>query len=169
MTTIAVETRPRRGQVSGRGGRAATALAPHRVPAPARRLPRRPDLRVVEVPARRARRRRRTIVFGTMVIVATLLTVVVFHVLLAQSQIAIDDLGRRTDAVQRRYEEARLEHARLSAPQRIVARAAQLGLVPPDRPPTAVPVTGALPPEPDGTSTTFDGWTEVKPTLGDTP
>jgi cell division protein FtsL len=165
MTTIAVETRPR----SRVGTRGATALAPQRAPAPSRRLVRRPNLRVVAVPARTARRRRRTITLATTAIVVTLLTVVVFHVMLAQSQLAIDGLGRRTDAVQRQYEEARLEHARLSSPQHIVERAQQLGLVPPDRPPTAVPVTGALPPEPDGPSTTFDGWTEVKPTLGDGP
>ena len=165
MTTIAVDTRSLRGRGSAPGA----ALAPRRTLAPERRGFRRPDLRVVEVPTRRARRRRKTITLATTAVVVTLLTVVVFHVLLAQSQLAIDDLGRRTDVVQRHYEEARLQHARLSAPQRIVERAAQLGLVPPDRPPTAVPVTGALPPEPDGPSTTFDGWTEVKPTLGDAP
>jgi cell division protein FtsL len=166
MTTIAVDGVHARVRAGSRG---ATALAPQRAPSPTRRLLPRPHLRLVEVPTRRARRRRRTITVATTTIVVTLLTVVVFHVVLAQSQLAIDGLGQRTDAVERRYEEARLEHARLSAPQRIVERAAQLGLVPPDRPPTAVPVTGAVPPEPDAPSTTLHGWTEVKPTLGDGP
>lgn len=164
MTTIAVA--PVHARVRA-GSRGATALAPERAPTPTRRVVPRPHLRLVEAPTRRVRRRRRTITLATTTIVITLLTVVAFHVVLAQSQLAIDNLGRRTDAIERTYEEARLEHARLSAPQRIVERAAQLGLVAPAAPPTAVPVTGELPPEPDAPSTTLNGYTEVKPTLGD--
>jgi len=97
------------------------------------------------------------------------LTIVGFQVLLAQSQLAIDKLGSRSAAAERRYEDARLRHAELSSPERIVQRAAQLGLVSPAQPPTAVPVTGDLPTAPDAPSTTLDGWTDVKPTLGDGP
>lgn len=141
------------------------APAPRSAPAPRRRA----DLRVVEAPRPRTRRARRTVVLAAAVTVLALLTVVAFHVLLAQSQIALDHIGRRTAAAERRYAEARLEHARLSGPARIVAEAARLGLVPPAQPPTAVPVEGATPVPPRGTATTLDGWTEVKPTLGDRP
>jgi hypothetical protein len=100
----------------------------------------------------------------------TLLTIVAFHVVLAQNQVALDRLERRTAAAERRYEEARFEHAQASSPIRVMERAAQIGLVPPTAPPAAVPVeSGQMPAEPDSTSTTLNGWTDVKPTLGPGP
>ena len=92
---------------------------------------------------------------------------VAFHALVAQSQVTLDRLEQRTAAAERRYEQARFEHAKLSAPQRIVDRAAALGLEAPAAPPTAVAVAGPVPDSPRGTSTTLRGWTEVKPALDD--
>jgi len=149
-----------------RNRRAAPRLGPWTAPAPTRPTGARPDLRVVALPARTVRRRRRTMVLAAGMAVVAVLAAVVFHVLLAQSQITIDRLGQREAAAERRYQDARLERARLAAPQRIVERALQAGLVLPDRPPTAVPVTGELPPAPDAPSDTLHGWTDVKPTLG---
>jgi type II secretory pathway pseudopilin PulG len=103
------------------------------------------------------------------VAVLALLTVVAFQVFLAQSQVAIDRLERRTAVAERRYEEARYDHARLSAPQRIVERARALGLVAPDAPPTAITVAGEAPAPPDATSPTLRGVAEVKATLGTGP
>jgi|GEM_PF-4729491 len=97
--------------------------------------------------------------------VLALLTVVAFQAFLAQSQVAIDRLERRTAVASRRYEEARYEHARLSAPQRIVERARALGLVAPDAPPTAITVAGEAPAPPDATSPTLRGAAKVKATL----
>jgi hypothetical protein len=99
----------------------------------------------------------------------TLLTVVAFHVVLAQNQVALDRLERRTSAAERRYEEARFEYAQQSSPARIMQRAAQLGLTAPATPPAAVPVAGQVHEEPDSTSGTLNGWTDVKPTLGPSP
>ncbi len=70
-----------------------------------------------------------------------LLALVVVHVLLAQSQLALDHLTTKVDTAQSNYEQARLQHAELAAPSRIIARAQQLGLVPPAQPAVPVPVT----------------------------
>jgi len=154
----------------------ARAVAPERTrPSPAPGVPRReaparrPYLRVVEQPSRRARRRRRVLAIFCGVAVLGLLTVVAFQAFLAQSQVTIDRLERRTTVAGRRYEQARYEHARLSAPQRIVKRAHALGLVAPDAPPTAITVAGEAPAPPDATSPTLRGVAEVKATLGTGP
>jgi cell division protein FtsL len=147
----------------------ARVLTPWAAPTSTRPFRARPQLREVAIPARTIRRRRRTMALAASVTVIAILTAVVFHALLAQSQITIDQLGQRESAAERRYQDARLERARLTAPQRIVERALQAGLVLPDRPPTAVPVTGELPPEPDAPADDLHGWTNVKPTLGSQP
>lgn len=102
-------------------------------------------------------------------ITLTLLTIVAFHVVLAQTQVSLDRLEKRTDAAERRYEETRFQYAQLSSPSRIMQRAAQIGLVSPTSPPSALPVQGPVPAEPDATSSTLNGWTTVKPTLGAGP
>lgn len=172
MTATAVLDRPVRRRAAPPRARASqahgsTAVAfpatwgPFRTPAP------RPTLRVV--PARtQVRRRRRTISLACGAVVM-LLTVVGFHALLAQSQIALDRLERRTDLAERRYENARYEYTQLASPSRITERAAQLGMVPPGAPATPVVIFGEAPPPADAPSTTMNGWTEVKPTLGDSP
>ena len=98
-----------------------------------------------------------------------LFTIVAFHALLAQSQVAIDRLDQETAVAQRRYEQARFAHASLASPERIVRRAAELGLVSPAGPPVAVGVAGDVPDDAEGTASTLHGWTEVKPTLADSP
>ena len=146
---------------------AATLLAPR--PAYRRGTAPAPRLRVVATPTRTlARRRRRTMLWGWGIAI-TLLTVVAFHVVLAQNQVGLDRLQRRTGAAERRYEEARFEYAKATSPERIMQRAAQLGLTAPATPPAAVPVAGPLPQEPDATTDTLNGWTDVKPTLGPSP
>jgi cell division protein FtsL len=121
------------------------------------------------VPARTKTRRRRRNLCLAWGAVFTLLTVVGFHALLAQSQIALEQLEQRTDAAERRYENARYEYAQASSPQRIVERATQIGMVPPGSPATPVLIDGHAPPDADAPTTTMNGWTEVKPTLGATP
>jgi cell division protein FtsL len=130
--------------------------------------PQRAALRVV--PARTQARRRRRTILSCCAAVVTLLTVVAFHALLAQSQIELDRLEQRTAAAEQRYEEARLEHSLASSPERITARALELGMAPPSRPPIVVPVAGDdVPAPPDATSGTLNGWTDVKPTLSPNP
>jgi hypothetical protein len=113
-------------------------------------------------------RRRALAALGSVAVLA-LFTIVAFHALLAQSQVGIDRLERETAEAQRRYEQARYAHASLASPERIVQRAAELGLVPPAGPPTAIPLAGELPTSPEGTASSLHGWTEVKPTLADSP
>jgi cell division protein FtsL len=116
---------------------------PSRRVAPARPAPpaRRAHLRVV-TPARRARLLPRPIVAAAVGTVVVLLALVVVHVQLAQSQLTLDRLTAKVNAAQSSYEQARLQHAQLAAPSRIIARAQQLGLVPPAQPAVPVPVTG---------------------------
>ena len=118
-TITAPRTRPRppvRARASaptrGRSGSAAAATArplPARTaPAPHERPARRP-LRVVE-PDRRRRlfRTRRLVVLGTTLTLATVLTVVAFHVMLAQGQVRLDGLQREMTVAERAYEQARV-------------------------------------------------------------
>jgi len=154
MTAIAIPARPRAG-----------AAPSHRSRRSADRETRRAPLALVEAPSRRAaKQRRRFTALGSAAVLAVF-TIVAFHALLAQSQVAIDRLDQRTATAEQRYEQARYEHAVLASPERIVQRAAELGLVAPAGPPTAIPVANDLPAPPEGTSSTLHGWTEVKPTL----
>jgi hypothetical protein len=66
------------------------------------------------------------------------LALVVVHVLLAQSQVRLDRLNAQVGSAQQAYEQALLQRAQLAAPSRIIARAGQLGLVPPAQPAVAV-------------------------------
>jgi hypothetical protein len=156
MTAIAIPARQRAG-----------AAPSHR----ARRSPatRRAPLALVEAPSRRAAGQRRGLTALGSAAVVAVFTIVAFHALLAQSQVAIDRLDHRTATAEQHYEQARYEHAVLASPERIVQRAAELGLVAPAGPPTAIPVANDLPAPPEGTSSTLHGWTEVKPTLVTAP
>lgn len=136
MSPVAAVAAPARRTRAGRSGA---------LPRPAPAAPPRPrHLRVV-APARRTRLVPSTIVFAAIATALVLFALVVVHVLLAQSQLTIDRLGTRVDSAQTRYEQARLTHAELAAPSRIVARAGQLGLVSPAQPPVPVPVPGLSP------------------------
>jgi cell division protein FtsL len=139
---VAVAAPPARIRAGSR--RSAVAPAPRRV-AP----PRRDHLRVV-TPARQARRVRHSVLFAAAATVVAVLALVAFHVVTAQSQLTLDHVSQQVDEAQRRYDQARLVNAQLSSPSRIVARAVQLGLVPPAAPPVPVPepsgATGAVAP-----------------------
>jgi cell division protein FtsL len=147
----------------------ARARQPARPPAPA---PHKSGLRVVDTAARRQARRvrRRVWLFGAIT-VACMVTAVAFHVMLAQGQLHMDQIDRQISAQQQQYQEARLQVDELSAPQRIIDRAKQLGFVEPSQPPTFLTVPG-VPPAPEGPgarSTSIDDWRKVKPQLGAQP
>lgn len=152
---------------------AVTLPAPRPARAPRARSPRlerarERHLTVVEPASRVLSHRRRVALVGSVAVLA-IFTIVAFHALLAQSQVAIDRIEQQTTEAERQYEQARYEHATLASPERIVARAQELGLVPPAGPPTAIPVAGETPLPSEGTATTLHGWTEVKPTFDTAP
>jgi hypothetical protein len=125
--------------VIGSAARARTA------PRPAARARAGRHLRLVR-PAARTRGLARPALLVSIATVLIVFALVVVHVMLAQSQLSLDRLDNRVGAAQRRYDQALLVHAQLAAPSRIIARAVQLGLVPPGQPPVAVPVApGAVP------------------------
>lgn len=128
-------------------------------------------LRVVDTAAqRRARRVRRVLAgFGLTVVVA-LVVAVGFHVVVAQTQIEIEELEAQVTAEQHRYEQLRLFVAAASSPERITTRARELGMVAPSEPMSvvAVPTDAAAPPgaPADSTGTTLaESWPKVKPHL----
>lgn len=107
---------------------------PRPVPAPDRR----PPLRVVDpVPRHRVRpsvRRHPRLLpaAAAVAVAAALFGLVAAHALLAQGQFRLQDLERRADVEQARYERLRLDVARLEAPARVVSVAQErLGMVPP--------------------------------------
>jgi cell division protein FtsL len=57
--------------------------------------------------------------------------VVAAHVVLTQRQFRLDALETKAADAEARYERLRLEVAQLEAPERVVAAAQQLGMVPP--------------------------------------
>ena len=143
--------------------------APLRSPAATRK----PRLRVVDTEARAQARRVRRIAWllGALVVVA-LLAAVAFHVQLAQGQLELDGLERKTAAARDQYQQLRLQFAEQSSPATIGERAAALGMVHEGDVPTylVVPDAGPASPSPDQTSTTLqEGWKKVKPHLGTQP
>ena len=104
-------------------------------------------------PAARTRRLSRPALLAAIGTVLIVFALVVVHVMLAQSQLALDRLNNQVGAAQRRYDQALLVHAQLAAPSKIIARAVQLGLVPPGQPPVAVPVAPAAVPTAARTAT----------------
>jgi cell division protein FtsL len=147
---------------------------PRRVPVAGRR-PRPATRRLAGVEARRRVRRVRRMLWccGTL-IVCSLIAAVAFHVVLAQSQLQIERLNRETIVEQHRYEQLRLEVARLASPERVVARARELGLVLPAEPSkiVTVPTDPGSPAaaSPDSTATTLaESWPKVKPHLAARP
>jgi cell division protein FtsL len=147
---------------------------PHRAPV-ADRQPRPATRRLVDVEARqRARRVRLTLWFCGTLIVCSLIAAVAFHVVLAQSQLEIERLNRESARQQHRYEQLRLEVARLASPERVVARATELGMVLPAEPSKIVGVltdpSSPAPASPDSTATTLaESWPKVKPHLATRP
>ncbi len=125
-------TRVRSGSVTAAGASAAVArsrLAPE-PSAPRRARPR--HLRVVDPQlVKRQRRARRLLVGAGLLVLAGLFAMVAFHVELAEGQMSLQKVQQETAAEQQRYEASRLNVASLMSPQRIVDRAAALGLVTP--------------------------------------
>ena len=117
------------------------------------------------------RRRAHVATFVVLATIFTLVSAVVFHVVLAQSQLELDGLDRKIDTARREYEERRLQVSTLASPQRIIDQAQALGLVMPDNPPSYLVVPGAPTPAEQGagTATTLDEWKKVKRHLGDGP
>jgi hypothetical protein len=112
------------------------------------------------------------VVVATLLSVAALVSIVGFHVALAQGQMRLDRVGDQITEVQREYELRRLEVSQLSSPERIVAEAERLGLGAPVDLPTYLAVPGvSLPPAgaDDTTTTLQEDWTKVKRVLGSQP
>ncbi|HEV3351615.1 MAG TPA: hypothetical protein VG076_01760 [Acidimicrobiales bacterium] len=116
----------------------ATRLAPARpvrAPRPEATPSARPDLRVVPsdyVSARTRRKRARlVVVLSGIAIAAALFGVVAFHVVLTQNQLDLQHLRAQADAASIRQQQLRLQVAQLESPERVVAAAQALGMVPP--------------------------------------
>ena len=126
------------------GGRGVGALRVAR-PAPAAR-PRPPQLRVVTGGAARRRSLTRGVAVASVITVAALFGVVVFHVLLNQGQMQLDRLQTRSAQEHARAERLRLDLAALQSPARVVAAARdRLGMVPPAAVAYLVPGTSGQP------------------------
>ncbi len=106
-----------------------------------------------------------------MLTVGTIFGAAIFHVLLVQSEFRLDRLNKEAAKEEVRYEKLRLDVARLSAPERIVASAQQrLGMVVPPQVAylmAPVPPTGS--PDDPAAPSLAGGWAEVKPHLGTRP
>ena len=100
-----------------------------------------------------------------VVFAAALLTVVASYAYMAQQQIQVDRLQAERAAQQRTYEQLRLQVAQLTAPERIIGAAHQLGMITPDQV-TYIQVTEPLPAASDPTAAVLsEGWRNVKADL----
>jgi hypothetical protein len=115
----------------------------------------------------------RTGVVLTLLLFGALFGVAVSHALLIESQASLDRLDDQVATEQDRYERLRMERAELESPDRIVAEASEMGMVPaddvtwltPDHPaPEGVESTPEAGAEAPGTS-----WADVKGYLEPTP
>ena len=132
-------------------------------------------LRVVDPAATAARRDRRrlAVIAGSLLFAATLAGNVGVHAQTTQGQFELERLEATTRQRQGDYQELRLQVAELEAPQRILARARQLGMIEPARvtyltptSKTSTPVRpGDAAPEAASTNEAAQGWVDVKPHL----
>jgi hypothetical protein len=106
-------------------------MAPVRAP---RHIPTRERPRHLEVvdPARlkRERRARMGVRVAVAGVIAAVMVVVGFRVLMAEGQLELDRLEQKTVKEQARYERMRLEYAQRTAPEAIVDRAEEIGMIP---------------------------------------
>src|SRR5258705_8705737 len=110
--------------------RSVVAPQPRRTPATRER---RPQLRVVDEPARRRLSLGVVTVLVVGAVFVMLFGLVVFHTLLLQNQQRLDRLDAQVSDAQAHYQSLRLQVAQLESPQRIMDVATQkLGMVPPD-------------------------------------
>jgi cell division protein FtsL len=156
--TQAVATRPERAPPVRRAGAQPARARPD--------VTSRPALRLASYT-----RSGRVATFVVLATIFTLVSAVVFHVMLAQGQLRLDGLSRDISTARREYEVRRLETSMLASPQRIIQEAQKLGLVVPPDPPTYLEVPGAkaAPAQGGETATTLGDWKKVKPHLGDPP
>jgi hypothetical protein len=106
---------------------AAPDRAPRSSPAPARER----HLAVVDPEARkRDRRARLGVRLAVAAVVGAVLIVVGFHVMMAESQLQLERVDRATAKEQLRYQALRLRYADRAAPEAIVKRATQIGMIP---------------------------------------
>ncbi len=104
--------------------------------APQRQIDVRPDLRVVDAGDERAERRSLAGLVGTLSVILLfvgIFGVVVFQVLLVQTQSQLDDLGGTLSSEQALTKDLDLQTANLESPERIVAAAEGLGMIAPDK------------------------------------
>jgi cell division protein FtsL len=151
MTTVAAPTRARR-----RGPAPRAQVRPARAK-PAARVAPKERVRVGRV--------------GTLLVLFTvfaLVSAVVFHVVLAQHQLELDQLNSQIAKEQRTYEQRRLVASMLASPQRIIQEAERLGLVQPAEPAQYLYVDHAPMPKSvdSSTSDTIADWAKTKPSLG---
>jgi cell division protein FtsL len=115
----------------------------------------------------------RTGVVLTLLLFAALFGVAVSHALLIEGQASLDSLDKQVAQEQERYEELRVQRAALESPDRIVAEAGKMGMVPAQEvtwltPEEAPP--GVTPPPTTAPGDTSDtSWADVKPYLEPTP
>jgi hypothetical protein len=89
------------------------------------------------------------IVGGAVVLFLLLFALAAFQAVLVSNQQRLDDLDRQVASAQDRYQELRIDVARLEAPQRIIDMATlELGMVPAGQPTYVVP-SGAVAAEVD--------------------
>lgn len=144
-------------------------------PAPRRRneADSRPPLRVLGLPVRKQRDRRLlAVVGGGLLFAGVLAGNVAVQAQTTQGQFELERLQKGARARQATYQQLRLEVAELEAPERIVSRARQLGMIEPAKvtylTPTAETSSGAPAAGSDGTSVpppsdeAAQGWADVK-------
>jgi len=139
---------------------------PERIPRGRRAEPADRHLRVVAEPRRRSRRR----VLSFFVLVAffvILFGTATFHVRLVTGQQRLDRLDRQAEAAQAKYDRLRLDVDRLSAPDRIVARARALGMVEAGDPTWLGPGSAAITDGDGHGDSALHDYLDVKPYLKD--
>ncbi len=135
----------------------------------------RPPLRVVERPVRQPRDRRLlALVGGALLFAGVLAGNVAVHAQTTQGQFELERLSATARQRQVHYQQLRLQVAQLEAPQRIVGRAKQMGMVEPSGvtylTPSAKTSTAPVRSQAsDAPSSSNDqaaqGWGQVKPHL----
>jgi cell division protein FtsL len=140
----------------------AARVAPRAVPARAPRSAPKPKLAPVPQPALR----RPGFAAFVLIVAVALLAVVGSYAYIAQQQFQVDKLQKARITEQRKYEQLRLQVAQLTAPERIVGAAQQLGMVTPAQV-TYIQITEPLPAASDPTAEILsNGWQNVKADLG---
>lgn len=101
-----------------------------------------------------------------LALVVAFFAIIFSHARLTESSFELDELSRAIDIEQARFEELRLEVARLSSPARIGPEAEALGMVLPD-PAALQPITARI--LSDATHDDAAHWATVKPIVTAAP